>query len=231
MARPTTIEEKMDTAKGRILASAVEVFAQKGYSGATTREIVKNAGSSLSMLNLCFGSKEALYEEVLKEVLSIYVYGTLPLFGEIVAQREQGTMTPQKAWEYIEKITEIHLGIITDPKNQYIIMLLNHELQNKERFEINLEPALMYIYNYQMLFEDYTQTPYGSWWARILSFQTVTGMFNLMTFPKLINPLGEINPLISEAPIEFAEIVDFIKKYHLTAMKAALEEAKRKFVI
>lgn len=51
--------------KERILDSAVRLFAQRGYSACGMRDIVREAGVSIAMVNYHFGSKPALLEEII----------------------------------------------------------------------------------------------------------------------------------------------------------------------
>jgi AcrR family transcriptional regulator len=57
--------ESDPSTKERILEAAERLFARKGYGGTGLREIVKEAGVSVAMVNYHFGSKEALLEAVL----------------------------------------------------------------------------------------------------------------------------------------------------------------------
>ncbi len=50
-----------------VLEAAGHVFAERGYSKATSREICEKAGVNTASINYYFGGKEALYEEVLIE--------------------------------------------------------------------------------------------------------------------------------------------------------------------
>lgn len=59
--------EKTKTA---LLEAAAELFAQKGVAGASVRDIVKKAQTPLSSVNYYFGSKEQLYLETIKYVLT-----------------------------------------------------------------------------------------------------------------------------------------------------------------
>jgi len=54
------------TTKDRILSAAMQLVAEKGYIGATTREISRDAGVTELTLFRHFGSKERLFEAVLE---------------------------------------------------------------------------------------------------------------------------------------------------------------------
>jgi AcrR family transcriptional regulator len=54
--------------KDALLASAIEVFADKGFDAATVRDICGRAGANVAAVNYHFGGKDALYVAVLKEV-------------------------------------------------------------------------------------------------------------------------------------------------------------------
>jgi AcrR family transcriptional regulator len=47
--------------KGRLLESACEVFAEKGYRDGTVAEICERAGANIAAVNYYFGSKDSLY--------------------------------------------------------------------------------------------------------------------------------------------------------------------------
>jgi AcrR family transcriptional regulator len=59
MARP----EREDT-RERVLAAAAELFAERGFRGATMRAIAGRAGTNLASAHYHFGSKQRLYREV-----------------------------------------------------------------------------------------------------------------------------------------------------------------------
>ncbi len=50
----------------RILDAAEQLFATKGYDGASTREIVAKSGDTIGSVNYHFGSKQVLLNEVIK---------------------------------------------------------------------------------------------------------------------------------------------------------------------
>ena len=55
--------------KAKIIAAAQEVFAEKGYSGAGTRDIAAAAGVSAALLQRYFGSKAGIFEAVLNNLI------------------------------------------------------------------------------------------------------------------------------------------------------------------
>jgi TetR/AcrR family transcriptional regulator, regulator of cefoperazone and chloramphenicol sensitivity len=55
-----------DNTKARILETAGEVFAEKGYEAATVREICERAGVNVAAVNYYFGGKASLYVQTLE---------------------------------------------------------------------------------------------------------------------------------------------------------------------
>lgn len=63
---PVTGEET----RQKILDASAAVFSERGFNGATVREIVHRAGVNIAAVNYHFGNKEALYTEALKEAVN-----------------------------------------------------------------------------------------------------------------------------------------------------------------
>ena len=53
----------------RLLETAGEIFAEKGFKGATVREIIDRAGVNLAAVNYYFRDKERLYIEAVKHAV------------------------------------------------------------------------------------------------------------------------------------------------------------------
>jgi AcrR family transcriptional regulator len=68
MARPP------DTTRQRILKAAVELFAERGYDGASVRAIVTKARVNQAAINYHFQGKDGLYLEVLKAAFEAYTH-------------------------------------------------------------------------------------------------------------------------------------------------------------
>jgi TetR/AcrR family transcriptional regulator len=87
---------RTDDARARILAAAEQVFAERGYGAATTREIAERAGLGKRMLFYYFPSKDAVYRAVLERIIA----GLMAIYEETRA-----TPGPVGLAEGIEGIT------------------------------------------------------------------------------------------------------------------------------
>jgi AcrR family transcriptional regulator len=56
--------EKADK-RASILEAAEKLFSELGYEGASTRQIAKEAGANMAMINYYFGSKEGVFMEIM----------------------------------------------------------------------------------------------------------------------------------------------------------------------
>ncbi|MBW2323867.1 MAG: TetR family transcriptional regulator [Deltaproteobacteria bacterium] len=66
-----TKDRKNGSAEERILAAALNEFADKGFFGARTQAIADAAGLNKAMLHYYFRSKDNLYQTVLQNVLTL----------------------------------------------------------------------------------------------------------------------------------------------------------------
>jgi AcrR family transcriptional regulator len=76
--------EDMARTRGRLLAVAGEVFAEKGFRDATVAEICRRAGTNIAAVNYYFGSKENLYIEAWRHAFSESVQAHPP-DGDVAA--------------------------------------------------------------------------------------------------------------------------------------------------
>ena len=102
-----------DTRK-MILGAATEAFAELGYSAASVREICGRAGASPNAINYHFGSKEALYREVIQGFAS----SQLGLATRVLSE------SPRSAEDF-----EIRLEL-------FFAEVLHHYLENRDAIRI-----------------------------------------------------------------------------------------------
>jgi AcrR family transcriptional regulator len=77
----------------RLIEAARRVFARDGYEGASIRSITREAEANLGAITYHFGTKEKLYEEVLKRVLT-------PLRDRIVEVCQSQTSAEQRIRDF-----------------------------------------------------------------------------------------------------------------------------------
>ncbi|MET4081043.1 TetR/AcrR family fatty acid metabolism transcriptional regulator [Pedobacter sp. UYP30] len=63
--------EKTDK-KTAILAAAEKLFCSGGYEGTSTRQIAKEAGSNMAMINYYFGSKEGVFMDIMTDRIAAF---------------------------------------------------------------------------------------------------------------------------------------------------------------
>jgi len=61
--------EKTDK-KTEILVAARKLFAEFGFEGTSTRQIAKESGANMAMINYYFGSKEGVFLEIMEDKIS-----------------------------------------------------------------------------------------------------------------------------------------------------------------
>ena len=55
-----------ENTKEKLFCAAINVFAEKGFDGATVRDICFRVGANVSAVNYYFGGKESLYRSILE---------------------------------------------------------------------------------------------------------------------------------------------------------------------
>ncbi len=96
-----------------IIEKAEELFATKGYSGTTIRDIAKAANVNLAMVSYYFGSKEKLMETLFRERISL-----MQLKIETLLKNE--TISP---FQKVEIMIDEYISKVLDKQSFYKIML------------------------------------------------------------------------------------------------------------
>ncbi|MBW1709369.1 MAG: TetR/AcrR family transcriptional regulator [Deltaproteobacteria bacterium] len=118
-----TKDRKNGSAEERILAAALNEFADKGFFGARTQAIADAAGLNKAMLHYYFRSKDNLYQTVLQNVLTL-VFSQLKdiiLHGSSIENR-------------LNLIVDLYMDIFSrNPK--FIYLILRELVDGGERLE------------------------------------------------------------------------------------------------
>jgi TetR/AcrR family transcriptional regulator len=97
MARPKTSERptrpSADATRERVLAAALDVFSERGFDGASTREIATRAGVTQPLLNYHFSSKDDLWRAAVDELFGQLV--------EVMTARQDGLRGVEEPMDYL----------------------------------------------------------------------------------------------------------------------------------
>jgi AcrR family transcriptional regulator len=107
--------------KNRLLKSACEVFAKKGYRNATIADICKGAGTNIAAVNYHFRNKKTLYVEAWRQTFH----------RSLEAYPPDGGVSPDAPAEQrlYGRISSI-LQRFGDPRNYEVEMMMHKELAN-----------------------------------------------------------------------------------------------------
>ena len=136
--------------RSRILDSACEVFAEKGYHAAKVADICERAGANVAAVNYYFGDKAALYTEAWQETfkkfagpkppdstitspeeqLKIYIHSLIQNFTE---QSDQGQFTRLYLMELANPTGLIHdiWHDLIEPRRQIVIGIIRKIMGTK----------------------------------------------------------------------------------------------------
>ena len=74
----------------RILDSALELFAARGFDAVSVRDIAEHAGANPAAISYYFGAKEQLIQQAIRSVIAPLTALRLAALGEVVARNPDG---------------------------------------------------------------------------------------------------------------------------------------------
>lgn len=100
---------KGEQAKRRLLLAALEKIGERGYEGASVREIAEAAGQNVAAIAYYFGNKENLYAAVIEGIIA-YLNRT---FGGLAAEAErlldEGGMSGEQGADLLKRMLRMLL--------------------------------------------------------------------------------------------------------------------------
>ena len=109
--RPPTGGKGDDTAR-RILLAAIEVFAEEGYDGTSTRSVAGRAGVNAPAIQYYFGSKEGLYRAVIGHIANL-VEGRLAPMAEQISVALAGNPSPRELVALLLDLLDSFVDLVT----------------------------------------------------------------------------------------------------------------------
>lgn len=127
--RPDTTKPRQEITRERLLAAASQVFAEKGFTGATTREIVALARVNIASLHYHFRDKRGLYLAVFGQ----FIDATLELHP-LPAELNLPLPAEQRLAIFIETALR---RLLTEDRPQWVWTLFAREMTDPtDAFEL-----------------------------------------------------------------------------------------------
>ncbi len=111
----------------RLISAASELFAERGFHATTARDIARRAGMNLAAANYYFGSKKALYLEVLRAQFA-QIWRTLRQRGGAKSSGELDRLSPRALAELLHTRIRLMLDHLIGPPPGLHGALMQREL-------------------------------------------------------------------------------------------------------
>jgi AcrR family transcriptional regulator len=105
---------KDSQAEEKIKAAAKRVFVTKGFSGCTSREIAKEAGMNVALVNYYFRSKDQLFLIIYKSVTEDFLLSMVNVFSANISLKEKIGQLVDREFEFLGKHPEIPMFVINE---------------------------------------------------------------------------------------------------------------------
>ena len=189
----------------QILDKAERVFAEKGFEGATVRDIADAAGINLAMISYYFGSKDKLMEALFRERMEVMKLRVETLIDD-------KSMTP---FEKVETLVDQYINRVMEKQAFYKIMLCE-QIVNKNTVVLKLLKDLKLSYASlisRLMQEGQSQGIFKKDIDVVLLLTTMTG--TVTQFIVNMEYYREFNDYKKMKPAEYADLVKKKLSHHI----------------
>jgi len=109
------------TSKERLLKVAIENFAERGFEGASIRDITTQAHVNISAISYYFKDKEGLYNAALNFISKKMKNEFLPYTANATQLLENDTLSPEAIREVIHTSLRQSIGFLINDESSYYI--------------------------------------------------------------------------------------------------------------
>ncbi len=179
MNKTKKIEDKDLSTEEKIKGAAKKLFTHNGYSATRTRDIAKEAGINLALLNYYFRSKKKLFEIVMKE--NVYLF-----FGALI---ENMNNNPRPFEKQLDFLVGRYIDLLLENPD-LPLFILNILQSGKFPQEDKDDPLLRNIQHMRGYFLKNIQDALEKGKAKNLHpFHVVTNLMGLIIFPFIASPM------------------------------------------
>jgi TetR/AcrR family transcriptional regulator, regulator of cefoperazone and chloramphenicol sensitivity len=135
--RPGTPGRGEDTSR-RILETAIQVFADEGYEGASTRMLAERAGVNLPAIQYYFGSKEGLYRAAIGHIADVVEDRMAICSHHVRAALAAGKLAEKELFGLLFEMLDSFLELITSPETPPSagLLIARAEIENAAALEV-----------------------------------------------------------------------------------------------
>jgi AcrR family transcriptional regulator len=186
------------TTEEKIKSAARMVFHTKGFAATKTRDIAKEAGINLALLNYYFRSKEKLFQIIMMDSIHSLFQSILPIFFE----------EETNFFEKIEKFVSLYIDKLkTDPE---IPLFILSELQRNPLVIMDQVP-FKEIFETSVFHKQYESAIEKKELNPISYYHLIMNLAGLTVFPFIGKPIFfQVGNLTSE---EFHRLMEERKKW------------------
>lgn len=127
----------------KIKEAAIRIFTAKGFNGCTSREIAKEAGINVALLNYYFKSKGQLFDIVIAAVLNDFTFSLIDVLKSNMSLINKARILIEKEYDFLSKHPEIPSFIINElgkkDKNYFECLDIVNELIETKIFQEVIE--------------------------------------------------------------------------------------------
>jgi AcrR family transcriptional regulator len=201
--------------KDIILNAAGQVFAEKGFAEATSKEICSRAGVNAAAVNYYFGGKDAPYKEVLRKAHDQIL--SMQWLSEAAA--DEKVPPEEKLRDLIRTVNRTTLR----SQDSWGIRIFFREIISPSNFLVEklLEDILPKRVSVRRIISEITHLPEGSRDLEWATSMAALSMFGLVLFPKMF--LGAVLPDARQHP---EELVSMMHTYILAGLSAVSRKSK-----
>lgn len=125
--------KKQNLSRKKIMNAAILLFANKGFSSTTTREICTQAGVNLSLISYYFKTKDGLYTSIIESIMN---YGLEHLQEEIAKSKNVSSMIKGEKIELYRCLLEKYTKFIYSENvpRSFIVLMLKEQTTAHSKF-------------------------------------------------------------------------------------------------
>lgn len=106
--------KKEESTEGKIREAAKRVFIAKGFDGCSSREIAKEAGMNVALVNYYFSSKSKLFELIFQSVMEDFMLSMIDVFATDLPLESKFRIFIEREFEFLTQHPDIPGFIINE---------------------------------------------------------------------------------------------------------------------